>query len=277
MKKLHFLAIAALALALQACSIVSSGNVGIERSLGKVTTAELPPGQYVTIIDSVDEVTTKEVVVPLNDLTPKSRDNLTMQEVDIDVYYKVDPSKPADLFIKYQGDMRQHRELVENGTSDYVIAPGRVQREAREAIYTAIAKFDATTMHTKRAEIAEEIRKELQAALDASDPNTFFITAVNVRSIKTDKAIENAIRAQVALDQDIMRKEKAIVLEQKEAERKRVAALGQAEANNILNNSLTGQLVQLQLAEIRRQTVVGAAGKGNTVIVDAEATPLISK
>lgn len=275
MKKI--IALMLLALSLQACTIVNSGNVGVERSLGKVSLDELPQGQYMTVIDTIDEVTTKEVVVPLQDLTPKSRDNLTMAEVDIDVYYKTAPDKVADLYVKYQGDMVRHSDLVKNGTDDYVVASGRVTREAREAVYTAVAKFDANTMHTQRAELSEEVRSLLQKALDGSDKNAFTITAINVRSVKPDKAIERAIQAQVALDQEIMRREKQIVLAVKEAERKRVEAEGQAKANNILNSSLTGQLVQLQLAEIRRQTVVGAAGKGNTVIVDAEAVPLISK
>jgi len=35
----------------------------------------------------VDEITTKEASFQLNDMTPKSRGNLTMKDVDIDVYY----------------------------------------------------------------------------------------------------------------------------------------------------------------------------------------------
>ena len=39
-----------------------------------------------------DEFTTKEVSFQLVDMTPKSRDNLTMKDVDIDVYYKTTPA-----------------------------------------------------------------------------------------------------------------------------------------------------------------------------------------
>lgn len=266
-----------LALSLQACTIVNSGNVGVERSLGKVSLDELGQGQYVTVFDSVDEVTTKEVSVSLQNLTPKSMDNLTMAEVDIDIYYKTNPQKVADLYIKYQGDVVAHEDLVQGGTSDLVVASGRVVREARESAYTAVSKFNASTMHTKRAELSEEVRATLQAALEKSDPGAFTITSINVRNVKPDPAIERAIQNQIKLDQDILKKEKEIILAQKEAERLLVQTEGQAAANNKLNSSLTGQLVQLQLAEIRRQTVVGAAGRGNTIIVDAEAVPLISK
>lgn len=266
-----------LLLSLQACTIVNSGNVGIERAFGKVSLQELPQGQYLTILDAVDEVTTKEVSVSLQNLTPKAADNLTMAEVDVDIYYKTNPEKVADLYVQYQGDVIRHDMLVEGGTSDLVVASGRVVKEARESVYTAVSKFNASTMHTKRAELSEEIRNTLQTALDKSDKNAFTITSINVRNVKPDPAIERAIQNQIKLDQDILKKEKEIMLAVKEAERLKVQSEGQAVANNILNSSLTGQLVQLQLAEIRRQTVVGAAGKGNTVIVDAEATPLISK
>ena len=76
-----------------------------------------------------------------------------------------------------------------------MIAFSRVSREAREAVYKAIAQLDATTMHTKRTELAEMVRSELQKELDANDKGAFVITAVNVRNLLTDPAIEAAIRA----------------------------------------------------------------------------------
>lgn len=270
-------ALLSMALALQACTQIDTGNVGVERAFGKVSMNEVGQGVYMTVLDSVEEVTTKEVAIQMNDLTPKSLDNLTMKEVDVDVYYKVNPSKAADLYVKYQGDVVQHRDLVQGGTSDYVVASGRVFREAREAIYTAVSAFNSNTIHTQRAELAENIRNNLQRALNVSDPGAFTVTSINVRSVRPDPAIETAIQRQAAMTAEISRRDQAIKLAVKEAERLKVEAEGQAIANNILNSSLTGQLVQLQLAEIRRQTVVGAAGKGNTVIVDAEAVPMIGR
>lgn len=261
---------------LSACSQIDTGNVGVERTLGKVSPEALPPGIYFTLFKTVDEFTAKEVSFSLENLTPKSRDNLTMKDVDIDIYYKTTPSAVPGLFTKYQGDMVQHRQVVREGTADYVIAYSRVSREAREAIYKAIAQLDATTMHTKRTELAEMVREGLQQELDANDKGAFTVTAVNVRNLLTDPAIEAAIRQRAETDQAIERKRKEVELAKAEAERLVVEAKGQAEANEIISRSLTPALKEIKLAELQRDAAIAIAGKaGNTVLLNG-GTPLVS-
>lgn len=262
---------------LGACSQIDTGNVGVERTLGKVGLEALPPGVYFTLFKTVDEFTAKEVVFALNDMTPKSRDNLTMKDVDIDVYYKTTPAAIPGLFVKYQGDVVHHRQLVKDGTSDLLVAYSRVQREAREAVYKAIAQLDATTMHTKRVELAEMVRQTLQSELDATDKGAFTVTAVNVRNLLTDPAIEAAIRQRAETDQAIAKKRKEIELAKAEAERLIVQAEGEARANRIISQSLTPALVQLRLAEIQKDAAIAVAGKaGNTVLMGAPGQPLVN-
>lgn len=253
---------------LTACSQIDTGNVGVERTLGKVSAEALPPGVYFTIFKTVDEFTAKEVGFALENLTPKSRDNLTMKDVDIDIYYKVTPAAIPGLFVKYQGDVVQHKQVVKEGTGDLVVAYGRVLREAREAVYKSIAGMDATTMHTKRSELAESVRKTLQSELDTTDKGAFTVTAVNVRNLLTDPAIEAAIRQRAETDQAIEKKRKEIELAKAEAERLVVEAKGQAEANEIISRSLTPSLERIKLAELQRDTAAAIASKaGNTVLL----------
>lgn len=258
------------------CTQIDTGNVGVERTLGKVSAEALPPGLYLTAFKTVDEFTAKEVSFSLENLTPKSRDNLTMKDVDIDIYFKTTPAAIPGLYTKYQGDVVQHREVVKNGTQDLVMAYSRVSREAREAVYKAIAQLDATTMHTKRTELAEMVRAGLQQELDGNDKGAFTVTAVNVRNLLTDPAIEAAIRQRAETDQAIEKKRKEVELAKAEAERLIVEARGQAEANEIISRSLTPSLERIRLAELQRDTAVAVAGKaGNTVLLGGHATPLV--
>ncbi|MEK8045091.1 SPFH domain-containing protein [Ideonella margarita] len=259
------------------CSQIDTGNVGVERTLGKVSPEALAPGLYFTLFKTVDEFTAKEVNFALNDLTPKSRDNLTMKDVDIDVYFKTNPGAIPGLYVKYQGDVVKHKDMVSGGTGDLVIAYSRVSREAREAVYKAIATLDATTMHTKRSELAELIRSGLQSELDSNDKSAFVITAVNVRNLLTDPAIEAAIRQRAETDQAIERKRKEIELAKAEAERLVVQAEGEARANQIISASLTPALKELRLAEIHRDAAIAVAGKaGNTVLLNGGSTPMVN-
>lgn len=260
---------------LAACTQVDTGNVGVEQSFGKVNPEPLGPGVSLTLFDNVYEVSTKEVSFPVENLTPKSRDNLTLKELDVDVYFKVTPAKIPGLFVKYQGDYVRHSEIVEGGTDVGIVGYNRVLRAAREAVYDAVDDFDATTMHTKRAEISEAIRKNLQAELNGSDPGTFTVTSINVRSLLTDQAIENAIRERAKTDQEIARAQKQIELAKAQAQVRIEAARGQAEANRVLGESLTGNVMQLRLAEIQRDTIVQSAKAGNTVI-SGDVTPLVT-
>lgn len=273
-RPLFLLTIAAL---LGACSQIDTGNVGVERTFGKVSGEALPPGVYFTLFKTVDEFTAKEVSFVLENLTPKSRDNLTMKDVDIDVYFKTTPASIPGLFVKYQGDVVLHRQVVKDGTGDFLVAYSRVLREAREAVYKSIAGMDATTMHTKRTELAESVRSILQSELDATDKGAFTITAVNVRNLLTDPAIEAAIRGRAETDQAIEKKRKEVELAKAEAERLVVEAKGQAEANEIISRSLTPSLERIKLAELQRDTAASIASKaGNTVLLGGGAQPLVS-
>lgn len=268
--------VASIAALFAGCTQIDTGNVGVERTLGKVGQEALPPGVYSTVFKTVDEFTAKEVNFQLNDMTPKSQDNLTMKDVDIDIYFKTMPAAIPGLYTKYQGDVVQHKQVVKDGTSDLVIAFSRVSREAREAVYKAIAQFDATTMHTKRTELAETVRIGLQKELDNNDKGAFLITAVNVRNLLTDPAIEAAIRQRAETDQAIQKKLKEVDLARAEAERLVVQAEGEAKANRIISDSLTPALKELRLAEIHRDAAIAIASKpGNTVLLGG-GTPLVN-
>jgi regulator of protease activity HflC (stomatin/prohibitin superfamily) len=263
--------LAAAVIFLGACSQIDTGNVGVERTLGKVSETPLPQGLYFTLFKTVDEFTAKEVSFALNDLTPKSKDNLTMRDVDIDVYYKAAPAAIPKLVTKYQGD------IAKDKSGDSIAAWGRVTREGREAAYRAVSELDATTMHTQRTELAESIRQKLQAGLEETDPGAFLVTSVNVRSLVTDPAIEKAIRERAEMDQQVERKKKELELARAEAERREVEARGEARANDIISSSLTQSLKEIKLAEIARDTAFAVSkGAGNTVLLQGGAMPLIN-
>lgn len=271
------LALLAAAASLAACTQIDTGNVGVARTLGKVSAEALPPGIYFTLFKTVDEFTGKEVLFQLDDMRPKSRDNLTMQDMDLDVIYKVDGAQVPTLYAKYQGDVVQHKQVVKDGSGDLIVSHSRVAREAREAVYKAVASFDATTMHTKRSELSEMVRGTLQSELDKADKGAFTVTSVNVRNLVVDKGIEDAIRQKAATDQRIEQAQRELALTKAEAEKAIAKAEGEARANRILAESITPQLIRMREIEAQRDAAIAIAGKpGNTVLLGGgNATPLV--
>jgi regulator of protease activity HflC (stomatin/prohibitin superfamily) len=254
------------AVALAGCSQIDTGNVGVVTSFGKTSAEELPQGVHMTWFASVGEFTAKEVAMPLNDLKPKAKDNLTITDLDVDIYFQPNPGMVADTTIKYKGDAAKYE-------GDLLAGYNKVSREARESVYKAAAEFPATIMHTKRTELSALIQKTLQAELNASDKGVWTITSVNIRNLVTDPGIEASIRQAAETDQAINRMNKEKTLAIAEAEKAREIAKGQADANEIVARSLTPQLIRLR--EIESQTAFAKAGT-HTVLMGGSSNALIN-
>jgi regulator of protease activity HflC (stomatin/prohibitin superfamily) len=232
--------VGALAL-LTSCGTVESGNVGVRTTLGKVNPDEVEPGVYLGLpgISRVQEFSAKEIGIDMNDLTPKARDNLTLRDLDVTVYYRVAGGAIADLYVKYAG---QHTR--DEGSRVNLPAYALLQRLARNAIYEQASRIDSLVMHTRRDELAAAVSKALQVELDANDKGVFAVTRVVIRSLTTDPAIEKAIQESVAAQKQLETTKQRIAIAEAEAQVEVKKAEGIAKANLIINQSLTREYLQ---------------------------------
>jgi regulator of protease activity HflC (stomatin/prohibitin superfamily) len=262
-----------LLLALSSCGTVESGNVGVRTTLGKVNPDEVEPGLYFGLpgISRVQEFSAKEIGLDLNDLTPKARDNLSLRDLDVTVYYRVVSSSIANLYIKYAG---QH--VRDEGSQVHLPAYAMLQRLARNAIYEQSSRIDSLVMHTRRDELAAAVSKALQTELDANDKGTFFVTRVVIRALTTDPAIEKAIQESVAAQKQLETTKQRIAIAEAEAQVEVKKAEGIAKANQIINQSLTREYLQHE-SNLALQKFAEKGGT-STVIIPAnmQTAPLIN-
>jgi regulator of protease activity HflC (stomatin/prohibitin superfamily) len=223
------------------CGTVETGNVGVRTTLGKVNPEEIEPGIYLGVpgISRVAVFSAKEIGLDLNDLTPKARDNLSLRDLDVTVYYRTAAGSVADLYIKYAG---QHQR--DEGAGVFLPAYAMVLRLARNSIYEQSARIDSLVMHTQRDELAAAIFKSLQAELDANDKGVFTVTRVVIRSLTTDPAIEKAIQESVAAQKQLETTKQRVAIAEAEAQVEIKRAEGVAKANQIINQSLTREYLQ---------------------------------
>lgn len=251
------------------CSQIDTGNVGVSSTLGKVNLEELPPGVYQTFAQTIREVSVKEHTLPIENLNPKTKDNITMKDIDLDVRYMVNSGKVADLASRLAGDLT---ETSERGV--FIVGHNYVTRHAREAVYDAISEFDAGTIHLKRDELGALIVKNLQTKLDKdSGAGTFTITGATIRSLVTDPQLEESIRAAAQVQFQVNKKQQEIELAKADAEVARTVARGQADANRIVSESLTPLL--MRKLELETQGLFAGDGT-HTVLLGGNATPLIN-
>ena len=222
---------------ISACTQIDTGNVGVQSTLGQVKSETLPPGMYETIFKTVVEACAKEVGLQVYDLLPKTADGLQMADMDVDIYYQINPNQAAKLRTKWPGDAA---EVKDEGCLR--LGNQFVQRQARETAYKAAAMFNSSVIHTKRSELSAFIVKDLQSSLD-KDAGTalFVVSSVNIRNLVTDKAIEdnirNASRQAFLLAEEQGKKEKAAI----EADRKRIEAQGEADAIRVRAEAIAKQ------------------------------------
>jgi regulator of protease activity HflC (stomatin/prohibitin superfamily) len=255
------------------CGTVETGNVGVRTTLGKVNPEEVEPGIFLGIpgVSTVQVFSAKEIAVDLNDLTPKARDNLSLRDLDLTVYYKVAPGAIADLYVKYAA-----RHAKADGNREFLPAYQLVHGIARNVIYEEASKMDSLVMHTKRDEMAAAVKRGIQAELDLNDKAVFTITRVVVRALTTDPAIEKAIQESVAAQKQLETTRQRIQIAEAEAQVEIKKAEGIAKANQIINQSLTREYLQHEsnLALMKFAEKGGAA----TVVIPAnmQTAPLIS-
>jgi regulator of protease activity HflC (stomatin/prohibitin superfamily) len=260
-------------LAVTSCGTIETGNVGVRTTLGNVNAQEVEPGIYLGVpgISSVQVFSAKEIAVELNDLTPKARDNLSLRDLDLTVYYRVAPGAIADLYVKYAA-----RHSRAEGTREYLPAYQLVHGVSRNVIYEETSKLDSLVMHTQRDEMATAVRRGIQAELDTNDKGVFTVTRVVVRALTTDPAIEKAIQESVAAQKQLETTRQRIQIAEAEAQVEIKKAEGIAKANQIINQSLTREYLQHEsnLALMKFAEKGGAA----TVVIPAnmQTAPLIN-
>ncbi len=250
---------------------IQSGNVGLRTTVGKLSMQEITPGFFIKapVIQTVREFSAKEIEVALDDMRPKAKDNLSLADLDVVVYYRVQADKVAEVEVKYAGQSLWDPEIAA-----YLPAFRLVTSVARNAVYEEVAKHDSLAMHTRRSDIEDQVLASVQRELDRTDPGVFLISRVVVRALLTDQSIEEAIRDAVAQEKRLAAMEVKEQTAKREAQIEIERAKGLAEANRIINSSLTREYLQHEA----NQALMRFAEKGAaTVVVPANmvTAPLI--
>lgn len=232
--------------ALSACGRVGTSEIGVRTdSLNKnVEMMEVQPGFYTAFLSDVDIYAGegREISITLDNLTPKAGDNLTMADLDIEVYYTNTASGVAEMSVKYAD-----RTVYFDGM--YYAGYKLVQSRARDATYDAISQIDSLEIHKSRDVIRKAIIEKLQKILDSDDPGEFIITKVIIRNAKTDPTIEESIQRAVAKQKELSAKatEKLI-----------------AEQQVLINDSLTKSLTPQILMQKRLEVIEASCGKADS-------------
>lgn len=269
----RLLGAAAIAIAATACTQVSTGEVGVQSTFGKIKLTELGPGLYEPFTKTVDVYSVREITVPMNNVAgAKTKDNITMQDVDVDIRYSIAPDKVADTVTRLAGDSGKN--------ADGVMVAGEkfVTRNAREAVLDSVKQFKADEVHLKREEITGLIATKLQTELNKEMPETFIIHGVTARALVTDTKLEQSIREAAQVQFELQKKLQQEEVAKADGKILLQRAKDEAAANNEVSKSLTPQLLRKMELEAQRAfakegthtIVLGNAGTGSNLLLNAK-------
>lgn len=179
----------------------------------------------------------------------------TAADIDIQVNYSLDADKAAYLYTEYGTQT--------NFTQNYV------SNDLRSIAREVAGQFDTITMLTDRSQYTKAVQQKLSEKWNAIGLTVEQVSVQDVRypdEIKSKYAEAQA--AVIAKQQALNEQETAKV----NAETQKIQAQGEADANRILSESLTDQVIQQNYIEALKE--IGQ--NGNLVVVPEGSTPLVT-
>lgn len=239
---------------LSSCIIIRPGEVGVRRTMGKLQNKVLDEG-----VHGVNPFATTVIRKPVRtvnlemDLNLPSKEGLNIKS-GISILYKVNKASVPTL-IKNLG----------NGYEQIIMS---VFRSASADI---CAKYMAKDMHSgKRADIEKEISSAMATILD---PQGITIEAVLLKTIQLPPGLYSSIESRLEAEQQAMRMQYVIDLERREAERKVIEAQGNRDAQKILSEGLTEEI--LALRKIEAMLKLSESENSKVIFLDDNKVPLV--
>jgi prohibitin 1 len=254
MNKLRLLlSFAAASMLLSSCMIVRPGEVGLKQKFGKLSERVYKEGAYpynpftTTIIKTPTRTVNMEVILNL-----PSKEGLNINS-NISILYRIDEERVP--------------MLISRVGNNYENIISSVFRSASADI---CAKFMAKDMHSgKRGLIEEEIAMVMNQHLNERGIE---IEAVLMKTIQLPPGLYNSIEGRLEAEQEVMRMQFLLEQEKLEAERKVIEAKGQRDAQEILSEGLTPQIIEFRSIEAFQKLAESPNAK---VIITNGKTPFL--
>ncbi|MEO1429188.1 MAG: prohibitin family protein [Cyanobacteria bacterium J06632_19] len=239
--------------------IVPPGNIGVANLFGRVSDEALNPG--VNLVNPFAKTLNFSTRLKdiLENVDASSQEGLNLN-LDVSLQYKLDPQQAATVY-----------KTIGTSETQFVIS------RFRSTIRSIVAQYPANAIYsTKRQEVARRINEQLTKELL---PLGFVVDEALLRNVKMPDTIQNAIQEKLKAEQENQRMKFVLEKQRQEAERKRIEAKGIADAQKIISDGLTNQVLQLRRIEATEKLaespnskiIVVGSGKGGMPILLQES------
>ncbi|MEM1336266.1 MAG: prohibitin family protein [Bacteroidota bacterium] len=231
MRKVYIVSTAAMLL-FSSCAVIRPGEAGVKQTLGKFDDQVATEGTvfFNPFTSKVIKESTQTNNIKLL-LTLPSKEGLSV-ESEISILYRLERDKiPSVLQNLGQGYESIITSVFRSASSD------------------VCAQFYAKDMHSgMRSNIEEEIKVKMNENLKKQADGIELI-AVLMKSIQLPPGLANSIERKLQAEQDAMRMEFVLQQAKLEADRKIIDAEGERDAQKILSEGLTEEIIKIRSIE----------------------------
>ena len=175
--------------------------------------------------------------------------------IDITVTYSIDPTKVVDIYKQYLNEEGLKSKLIFN--------------DIRSIVRTVPGDYSTLEMLTNREEIANAIRMKLEKKWDSAG---LIVNDVALQEIRPPQSVVDSYAAAAQAKINVETEQAKLEATQVSAQQKVVQAQAEADANAILNASLTSAILQQRYLD----TLKELAAAGNLVVVPEGFNGLIN-
>ncbi len=239
------------------CAVIRPGEAGVKQTLGKFSDKVATQGTvfYNPLISKVIKESTQTNNIKLI-LNLPSKEGLSVNS-EISILYRLRQSKIPSV--------------LENLGQGYESIITSVFRSASSDV---CAQFFAKDMHSgMRAKIEDEIKSKMEVNL-TKQADGIELISVLMKSIQLPRGLANSIERKLQAEQDAMRMEFVLQQAKLEAERKIIDAEGERDAQKILSEGLTDEIIKIRSIEAFNK--LSESPNGKIIITDGKSPFLIA-
>lgn len=256
MKMLNIILFIFLSTIMTNCSVIRQGEIGMKRKLGKLNQKILQPGAV-----GFNPFVTRIIKMPIRTMNMEISSNLPSKEglnvtAVISILYRIVPDRAPSII-----------ENIGVGNESNVISS-----VFRSSAADVCSRFFAKDMHSaQRASIEKEITEQMSKILT---PRGFEIEAVLLKNIALPAGLARAVEEKLEAEQIAQRMEFLLDRERLEAQRKIIEAKGIRDAQKIISEGLSKNIIQWQSIEAFRE--LSKSPNAKILITDGNAPLLIN-
>ena len=244
---------------------VPAGNVGVVTNFGQVQTVTLEPGLHliVPIYQRVTNVDTRVQPHTFQEIDAASKELQTVKLTGT-MNYHIDGQFASDLFQRVGTDFAA--KIIDPAFNDF--------------IKTVVPAYSVNDILAKRDEIRSLAKQQLAATLSQYH---IVVDDIFIANIAFSDSFQQAIEAKQVAQQQVQTEQQILAQKQIQAQQAVAAAKGQADAtvtlatgqakaNDLLNASLTDQILQYQyIQKLTDKIQVMLLPSGNQTIFDLKS------